>query len=96
MGEGLVQGLVADDAMGLPLGVELGEGFLAASAKEGVDMHFAACGGLVLGVVEVGGPGAGADPEAVHFLPVVGVECGASEGPSRARLKPREAAADMK
>ena len=52
---------MADDATGLPLGVEPGEGFLAASAKEGVDMCFAAHGGLVLGVVGVGGPGVGAD-----------------------------------
>ena len=85
-----------DDAAGLPLGVELGEGFLGASTKEGVGMHFAAHGGLVLGVVEVEGPGAGAEPEAVHFLPVVGVECKASTGSLRASFKPREAAADVK
>ena len=32
----------------------------------------------------------------MHFLPVVGVECGALEGPLRARLKPKEAAVDVK
>ena len=88
--------MVRVDAVGLPLGVEPGEGFLAASAKEGVDACFTAHGGLVLGMVGVEGPGVGAELEAMHFLPVVGVECGASTGPSRARLMTREAAADVK
>ena len=48
-----------------PLGVEAGEGFLAA------------WGQIALGVTSVEGPGDGAEPEAMCFLPVVGgVGCG--------------------
>ena len=74
-------GVLGDGVGCQPLGVEAGEGFLAAWGR------------ITLGVTSVKGPGDGAEPEAVHFLPVVG---GGLWGSLEARLRPRELAADMK
>ena len=75
-------GVLGDGVGCWPLGMEAGEGFLAAQGK------------ITLGVTGVEGPGDGAEPEAMHFLPVVGG--GGLWGLSKARLRPRELAADMK
>lgn len=75
-------GIAGDGMVGLPLRVEMGEGF------------FAACDRIALGDPGVEGPGVGVAPEAVRFCPVVGM--GWLAGLSEVRLKPREIADDMK
>ena len=54
------------------------------------------CGSFALLVTGVDGPGTGVLPEAVCFWPIVGIEWGLLNRPSKTALRPMNIAADMK